>query len=202
VSIEGESDEVRKFEKHVLVYLDDLYRAALRLTGQATDAEDLVQETCLRAFKALNELKHLSAAKVWVFAILRSTFLRQVERGPARGTLASINGIEGSLLTPGEALRDSYESFLPVRQTLVQETRHAILKLPLPYREAVVLGHIGGFSYREMAQILAVPVRTVMSRLFRARRMLRACLTERVPRDAHGVPARPPALLPVDHGSR
>jgi RNA polymerase sigma-70 factor (ECF subfamily) len=196
VSIDGGSDEVRKFEKHVLVCLDDLYRAALRLTEQATDAEDLVQETCLRAFKALNELKHLSAAKVWVFSILRSTFLRQVERGPARATLASIHDIEGSLLTPSEALRDAYQSFLPM--CLVQETRHAIVKLPLPYREAVVLAHIGGFSYREMAQILAVPVWTVMSRLFRGRRMLRACLAERVPRDAYGVPAPPPALLPVD----
>jgi RNA polymerase sigma-70 factor (ECF subfamily) len=82
------------------VYLDDLYRAALRLTGQAPDAEDLVQETCARAFKALNELKRLSTAKVWVFSILRSICLRQVERGPARGTLASSLDIEGSLLTP------------------------------------------------------------------------------------------------------
>jgi RNA polymerase sigma-70 factor, ECF subfamily len=179
VSIDGESDRVRRFEKHVLVHLNDLYRAALRLTGQATDAEDLVQETCLRAFKALDQLKQISAAKVWVFAILRSTFLRQVERTPARGALVSLEDIEGSLLNPSEALRDAYESFVPMRQTLVQETRHAILKLPLPYREAVILAHIGGFSYREMAQILAVPVGTVMSRLFRGRRMLRAYLGER-----------------------
>ena len=82
MSIEAGNDEVRRFEKHILVYLDDLYRAALRLTGHAADAEDLVQETCLRAFMVLDQLRHLSAAKVWVFSILRSTFLRQVERGP------------------------------------------------------------------------------------------------------------------------
>ena len=64
MSLSGESDKVRRFEKHILVYLDDLYRVALRLTGQATDAEDLVQETCLRAFKALDQLKHPPAAKV------------------------------------------------------------------------------------------------------------------------------------------
>lgn len=179
MSIDRESDRVQRFEKHVLVYLNDLYRAALRLTGQAMDAEDLVQETCLRAFKALDQLKHLSAAKVWLFSILRSTFLRQIERVPARSALVSLEDIEGSLLTPSEALRDAYEGFLPMRQTLLQETRHAILKLPLPYREAVILAHIGGFSYREMAQILAVPVGTVMSRLFRGRRMLRAYLGER-----------------------
>jgi len=179
VSIEGDRDQVRRFEKHVLVHLNDLYRVALRLTGRTPDAEDLVEETCLRAFRAVDQLKHLSAAKVWVFSILRSTFLRLTERAAARGTLVNLEDIEGSLLTPSVAVRDAYESFIPMRQTLLQETRDAILKLPLPYREAVILAHIGGFSYREMAQILNIPVGTVMSRLFRGRRMLRAYLGER-----------------------
>jgi RNA polymerase sigma-70 factor, ECF subfamily len=175
----GRTDKVRLFEKHVLVYLDDLYRVALRLTGQATDAEDLVQETCLRAFKALDQLKHLPAAKVWVFSILRSVFLRQVERGPSRGMIVSLEDIDASPLTASEAIRDAYEGFLPMRQTVLQETRRAILNLPLPYREAVILAHIGGFSYREMAQILGIPTGTVMSRLFRGRRLLRASLRDR-----------------------
>jgi RNA polymerase sigma-70 factor (ECF subfamily) len=179
VSVGGESDRVRRFERYALVHIHDLYRAALRLTGRATDAEDLVQETCLRAFKALDQLRHPSAAKVWLFSVLRSTFLRQIERAPARGTLISLDDIEGAQLTPSEALRDAYESFLPLRETLLQETRDAIRSLPLPYREAVILAHIGGFSYREMAQILAVPAGTVMSRLFRGRRMLRAYLAQR-----------------------
>jgi RNA polymerase sigma-70 factor (ECF subfamily) len=178
LSIDGTSDRVRRFEKQVLVHLHDLYRAALRLTGRAADAEDLVQETCLRAFRALDQLKHEGAAKVWVFTILRSTFLREVERGPGRSALVSLEDIQEAQLTPSEALRDAYESFLPMRQTLLQETRQAILTLPMTYREAIILAHIGGFSYREMATILGVPVGTVMSRLFRARRMLRACLTE------------------------
>ncbi len=175
---EAEGDKVQRFEKHILVYLNELYRTALRLTGHETDAEDLVQETCVRAFKALDQLRHLAAAKVWVFSILRSVFLRQIERTPARGSLVSLEDIDASLLTPGEALHDAYESFLPMRQTLLQEARQAILKLPVPYREAVILAHIGGFSYREMAEILAVPTGTVMSRLFRGRRMLRAYLGE------------------------
>jgi RNA polymerase sigma-70 factor, ECF subfamily len=201
MSVEGASEGVRQFEKHVLVNLDDLYRAALRLTPQVAAAEDLVQETCVRAFEALDQLKRVSAAKVWVFSILRSTLLRQVEQGPARSPLASIHDIEGSLLTPSEALRDAYENVLPMRQTFWQETRHAILELPLPYREAIVLAHIGGFSYREMAQILGVPVGTVMSRLFRGRRMLRASLAGRRPRDTPGGSVPPGALLPADHGS-
>ena len=202
VSVDGGSDEVRQFERHVLVYLDDLYRVALHLTGQATEAEDLVQETCVRAFKALDRLKRRSVVKVWVFSILRSTLLCQVARGPVRGTLASVHDIAGSLPTPTDALLDACESVLPIRQSLSQETRDAILKLPLPYREAVILAHIGGFSYRDMARVLALPVGTVMSRLFRARRMLRAYLAERVSRDADDVPAPPPARFPADHGSR
>jgi RNA polymerase sigma-70 factor, ECF subfamily len=179
VGLDGKSDRIRQFEKLVLVHLNDLYRAALRLTAQATDAEDLVQETCLRAFKLLDQLKHPSAAKVWVFSILRSVFLRQAERMPSRGALISLEDIEASLVTASDALHDAYEGFLPMRETLLQEVREGILRLPLPYREAVILAHIGGFSYREIAHILAVPTGTVMSRLYRGRRMLRAYLGER-----------------------
>jgi RNA polymerase sigma-70 factor (ECF subfamily) len=179
VSLEGQSDKVRRFEQHILVYLNDLYRAALRLTEQAPDAEDLVQETCVRAFNALDQLKHLPAAKAWVFSIQRSVFLRHAERQPPRGAFIRLEDIDASLLAPREALHDAFEALLPMRQALLQETRDAILKLPLPYREAVILAHIGGFSYREMAQILAVPTGTVMSRLFRGRRMLRTYLRER-----------------------
>ncbi len=149
------------------------------MTGHTTDAEDLVQETCMRAFNAFDQLRHPAAAKAWVFSILRSVFLRQAERAPARRALVSLEDIDAALLVPSEALRDTYESFLPMRETLVQETRQAILKLPVTYREAVILAHIGGFSYREMAQILGVPTGTVMSRLFRGRRMLRSFLAER-----------------------
>src|SRR5437867_9070966 len=132
VSLDGQSDKVRRFEKHILVYLDDLYRVALRLTGQATDAEDLVQETCLRAFKALDQLKHLPAAKVWVFAILRSVFLRQAERRPSRRALISLEDIDASRLTRSEALRDAYAGLLPMRPTLLQETRGTVPERPCP----------------------------------------------------------------------
>ena len=116
MSIDARSDRVGRFEKHVLVHLHDLNRAALRLTGRAVDAEDLVQETCLRAFRALDQLEHLGAAKAWVLSILRSIFLRQVERGPGRTRLVSLEDIERPRPTPGEALRDAHESLLPTRQ--------------------------------------------------------------------------------------
>jgi len=169
VSTDGDSDRARRFERHVLVYLDDLYRAALRLTRRAPDAEDLVQETCLRAFRALDQLEHLSAARAWLFAILRSTSLREFERRSTRARLLTSQDLERAAWSRAEATRDSSVHFVPIQATLLHEARHAILKLPAPYREAIILNHLGGFSYPEMARILAVPMGTVMSRLFRGR---------------------------------
>jgi RNA polymerase sigma-70 factor (ECF subfamily) len=90
----------------------------------------------------------------------------------------SLDDIDASLLGSVEVLRDAYESLPPTVHVLREEVRSAVLKLPLRYREAVVLAHIGGFSYREIAQILHLPLGTVMSRLFRGRRLLRACLRD------------------------
>lgn len=181
--------KLQRFETQVLPHLDDLYRAALRLTGKVPDAEDLVQETCLRAFQALDRLKHPEAARAWVFSILRSVFLRQAERRSAQPARVSLEDLDGLALTT-DALRDLHERASPPREALLQKVRQATLKLPLPYREAVVLAHIGGFSYREMAHILEVPLGTVMSRLFRARRMLRAALRDPVRPPTRTEPAR------------
>jgi RNA polymerase sigma-70 factor, ECF subfamily len=176
VGSERDPTEAQRFEREVLVHLDDLYRAAVRLTGKVPDAEDLVQETCLRAFQALSQLRHPGAAKVWVFSILRSVFLRQVTRRSARVDLVDLDRavLSGATRNPLD------EPGSAPRETLLQEVRQATLNLPVPYREAIILAHIGGFSYREMAQILEVPLGTVMSRLFRARGMLRAALQDAV----------------------
>ncbi len=174
----GASDKAEQFEKYILVHLDDLYRAAVRLTAQVSDAEDLVQETCLRGFKSLHQLRHPAAAKVWMFSILRSVYLRQEERRPSRTALVSLDDIAASFLTPSEMPQDVHRRFVTPEQLRRQEIREAVLKLPLVYREAIVLAHVAGFSYREMAQILGLPVGTVMSRLFRGRRMLRTFLRD------------------------
>ena len=172
------SPKLRRFDEHILIHVTDLYRAARRLTHQDADAEDLVQETCLRAFKAFDQLRHPRAAKVWVFSILRSVYLRETDRQPAKSAQVSLDDIDASLLGSVEVFRDAYEGLPPPAHALREEVRSAVLKLPLRYREAVVLAHIGGFSYREIAQILHLPLGTVMSRLFRGRRLLRAFLRD------------------------
>ena len=173
----AETAKIRRFEELVLVHLNDLYRAARRLTGKAPDAEDVVQETCLRAFEALDQLRHPAAAKMWVFSILRSVFLRQAGRRSADPARVRLEDMDESTL-PTHALGADPPHPSPLRETLLGEIQDAILTLPLPYREAIILAHIGGFSYREMAHLLEVPLGTVMSRLFRARRMLQAALRE------------------------
>ena len=172
------SPKLRRFDEHILIHVTALYRAARRLTHQDSDAQDLVQETCLRAFKAFDQLRHPRAAKVWVFSILRSVYLRETDRQPAKSVRVSLDDIDASLLGSVEVLRDAYEGLPPAAHALREEVRRAVLKLPLPYREAVVLAHIGGFSYREIAQILHLRLGTVMSRLFRGRRLLRASLRD------------------------
>lgn len=180
--MEGLDDaaKLHKFQAQILCHLNDLYRAALRLVGNKPEAEDLVQETCLRAFRSLDQLKHPEAAKAWLFSILRSVFWRQAERRPSWPAPVSLEDLDASPLIPAEAIHDLCENYSLSRELLRHEIREAILKLPLPFREAIILAHIGGFSYREMARILDVPMGTVMSRLFRARRMLRVGLREAI----------------------
>jgi RNA polymerase sigma-70 factor, ECF subfamily len=160
---------VRRFEEQILPHLPDLYRAARRLVGRAHDAEDLVQETCLRAFGSLDQLRHPEAAKAWVFTVLRSAFLRDAARWDP--TRRSDGGEDAS-----DEERLAAASAPPWQGALIEEARLATQRLPVAFREVVVLAHVGGFSYREMAGILGVPIGTVMSRLFRARRLLRSAL--------------------------
>ena len=168
-------DRIRRFEADVLVHLEDLYRVALRLTGNAAEAEDLTQDTCLRAFERIDQLRSPAAGRVWAFTILRSIFLRRIER---QARSASLDVIDSPLLEAGEVLQDTYEALRPIQETPLGEVRQALDRLPLPYREPLVLAHVGGFSYKEISEILAIPLGTVMSRLFRARRLLRIELRE------------------------
>ena len=167
----GAAAKIRRFEEQILPHLPDLYRAARRLVGRV-DAADLVQDTCLRAFGALDQLRHPEAARAWVFSILRSVFLRNAARwDPVRPT-----GREPDASPAPAHGHQALSSDSPLQGALIEEARLATQRLPIAFREVVVLVHIGGFSYLEVAGILGVPVGTVMSRLWRARRLLRAAL--------------------------
>lgn len=163
----------QRFLTYVLPHLDTLYRCAVRLTGSRPDAEDLVQETCIRAFAAIDELRDPRASKAWLFTIMRRTYRRCWKEDPYRRTVESVEDLEAAALNSREVLYEYYEHDLTYDRLMEGEIRRAIAALPLPYREVLVLAHIGQCSYREMAHVLGVPVGTIMSRLYRGRRQLR-----------------------------
>ena len=167
---------VRRFEELILPHLPELYRVALRFVRGSAEASDLVQEACLRAFRNLDQLKQPDAARAWIFTILRSVYLREAERrGASRIPLADAE------LSPTDGRWNDLEPGSPLRGALLDEIRRTTLRLALPFREVLVLAHVGGFSYEEIARILDVPIGTVMSRLSRARQEVRELLHERSP---------------------
>jgi RNA polymerase sigma-70 factor (ECF subfamily) len=164
------------FESEALASLDSLYRAALRLTRVPADAEDLVQETYLKAFRAADRFEPGTNLRAWLFTILHNT-ARNRARDRARDTVAIDSDIvdrAADAPAPGAGVGvrgDTPESLL-LRETLAPELQAAIDGLPEAFRQAVWLRDVEEFSYAEIAQMLTVPLGTVMSRISRGRRML------------------------------
>jgi len=174
------------FEAEALGYLDSLYRTALRLTRRREDAEDLVQETYLKAFRAADQFETGTNLRAWLFTILHNT-ARNRSRDRARDTVmidseAVEQAADGP--SPREALRtgETPESLL-LRETLDPDLQAAVDGLPDNFRQAVWLRDVEEFSYAEIAAMLAIPLGTVMSRISRGRKLLFDLLT-RQPRAA------------------
>jgi RNA polymerase sigma-70 factor, ECF subfamily len=171
-------DEKRaSFEREALVHLDALYRVALRLTGNPADADDLVQETILKAYRAWHQYQQGTNAKGWLLTILRHAFINEYRRRTRHPETVDLDAIE-----PFAVLDDDRQDDDPQGQffdrIVDDEVLRAIDELPEQFREAVVLSDVEGMSYDEVARILDVPIGTVKSRLFRARRLLQAKLYE------------------------
>ena len=173
----GGVDRAREFETVALVHLDALYRTALRLTRNRADAEDLVQEACLRAFRSFHRFNPGTNCRAWLFTILRNAFLNRVRR-EGREVLEGESTIGGMALEnsadPRAARENPEEEFF---QTVLHgDVDRALKALPLAFREAVVLADLEGLTYKEMAEVLNCPIGTVMSRLSRGRHLLRDAL--------------------------
>lgn len=177
------SSRRRAFEEVALIHLDRVYRMACRLCHGRALAEDLAQETYLRAFMYFHQFKLGTNCRAWLFAILHNVFVRQMER-EARQVLA----LDEDLFEQGAD--DSWGLTVTIpgpeeelfRHVVDKDLVEALGRLPVQFRAAVLLVDVEGRSYRETAQICRVPVGTVMSRLFRARRRIRtALMAARVP---------------------
>jgi RNA polymerase sigma-70 factor (ECF subfamily) len=175
-----QTDRTRgEFEELALKHLDPLFSAALRLTRNERDAEDLVQDTFLRAYRFFDKFERGTNIKAWLFKILTNTFINKYRR-----TVKERSIVEGS---EREAVHEKFisrestdyaanpEQFFFDR-LLSDDVLRAVDGLPIDFRLVVILADLQEFSYKEIAEILDVPVGTVMSRLYRGRRLLQKAL--------------------------
>ncbi len=157
-------------------YIDGLYGYAMVLTRNHAEAEDLVQETYVRAIQAMGRLREGSNVKGWLFTILRNIWLNQLRKLRNGPQLVEIEGEDGAANSIAEPSKDSYEIYVSKMET--ERVRTAIRELPVEFREIILLREYEDLSYLEIASVLDCPVGTVMSRLGRARGKLRVLLSE------------------------
>jgi RNA polymerase sigma-70 factor, ECF subfamily len=176
-------ERARSFEEEALPHLDAVYRFALRLTGSPSEAEDLVQETYLRAYRAWDQYTPGTRAKSWLFTIGRNAYLRERERDARREELVAQAARETNAgaadlgETPIFAGRPDYDPEGDFFRNLVDDRIfRAIDALPEEFREVVVLSDLEGLNYQEIADVVDAPLGTVKSRLFRGRRALQKTL--------------------------
>jgi RNA polymerase sigma-70 factor (ECF subfamily) len=160
------------FENLAMPLFDQLFNLAHWLTGDRTDAEDLVQETYVKALKGFRSFEEGTNIRSWMFKILRNTFLTSRTGLKVQNTVLLEDEFDGADI--------SAHNITPEVLVLKLENSHSVMnalaELPIPYREMVLLSDMEELSYKEIAQILAVPIGTVMSRLSRGRQMLRQAL--------------------------
>jgi RNA polymerase sigma-70 factor (ECF subfamily) len=172
-----------KFADVAMEHMPSLYTAALRMTRNPADAEDLVQETYLKAYRAFGGFTEGTNLKAWLYRILTNTYIntyRAKKRRPEESDIDDLEnfylyrrlgGLEGA--SAGRSAEDEV-----LDHFTESEVKEAIEALPEQFRMAVLLGDVEGFSYKEIAEILDVPIGTVMSRLHRGRRALQKRLYE------------------------
>jgi RNA polymerase sigma-70 factor (ECF subfamily) len=176
----SERDEF--FERDVMQHLDALYRTALRMTRNPQDAEDLVQETMLRAFRFLDRFERGTNLRAWLFKILTNTYINRYRKASSEPRVDSLDDSEEFALyhhldTDAASRGGSVEAQV-LDRFAENDIKTAIEALPPQYRMTVLLADVEGFSYNDIAEITNVKKGTVMSRLFRGRRLLQKALVD------------------------
>jgi RNA polymerase sigma-70 factor (ECF subfamily) len=178
VSAQPGGDERGRFAAVVLPHLDDAFALARWLTGNRTDAEDVVQEASLRAYRAIGTFAG-GNARAWVLTIVRHTAYTWLRRNRSASLVMvdDLEAVERAHADAGDQEKTTPETEL-IAKADATRLEAAIAELPAPFKETLVLRDVQGLDYREIAEVTEVPIGTVMSRLARARRRLVARLTK------------------------
>ena len=171
-----------EFEGLVLEHMNMLHAVAWRLTRNSAEAEDLVQDTIVKALRFHNRFEEGTHIKAWLLTILRNTFINGYRQKSRRPQQVELTGAEvaSSNCSPDPMSRDAWEGAgaHDAMEMLGEEVRNAVDNLPSEFRSTVVMADLEGSSYKEIAAVLNCPMGTVMSRIHRGRRMLRSQLAE------------------------
>jgi len=172
-----------KFSEQAMQYMDALYTAALRLTHNSADAEDLVQETYLKAYRAYGGFEEGTNLRAWLYRILTNTFINNYRSKKRRPDETDIEEVEDLYLYRRLGGLEAAAAGRSAEDELLDwftdaEVKEAVESLPEQFRMAVLLSDVEGFSYKEIAEILDIPIGTVMSRLHRGRKALQRQLYE------------------------
>jgi RNA polymerase sigma-70 factor (ECF subfamily) len=171
----------KEFEDLVLEHLDMMYAVALNLVRNPADAEDLTQNTLVKALRFHDKFKHGTYIKAWLLTILRNTFINEYRKKARNPVFVELSGNEPAAETspdpniPFEPSKGNREDLL---ELLDEEVRDALMSIPEDFRLAVIMADIEDKSYKEISDVMKCPLGTVMSRLYRGRKLLRESLEE------------------------
>ena len=180
----SEEDRQQQFSEQAMEFMPSLYTAAVRMTRNAADAEDLVQETYLKAYRAWDSFRQGTNLKAWLYRILTNTFINTYRAKKRRPDESELDEVEDLYLYRRLGGLEAAQSGRSAEDEVMdlftdQDVKAAIESLPESFRMAVLLADVEGFAYKEIAEILDVPIGTVMSRLHRGRKALQKALFER-----------------------